>query len=71
LSEAYQARIGAWDKVRDQLWISACSRAVMKEAPLAKILDDAWAEDLRYMTNQDTDSHPPRRPSGRNGVKSG
>jgi hypothetical protein len=25
---------------------------------LTKILDDAWAQDLRYMTNQDTDSNP-------------
>ncbi|HMC61761.1 MAG TPA: zinc-dependent metalloprotease, partial [Candidatus Solibacter sp.] len=27
-------------------------------AALAKILDDAWAQDLRYMTNQDTEAHP-------------
>src|SRR5262249_12156579 len=27
-------------------------------AALNKILDDAWAKDLRYMTNQDTDTHP-------------
>src|SRR5439155_897678 len=29
-----------------------------EQGALTKILDDAWAEDLRYMTNQDTDSHP-------------
>ena len=27
-------------------------------APLTKILDEAWAEDVRYFTNQDTDIHP-------------
>src|SRR4029077_10814140 len=27
-------------------------------AALTKILDDAWAQDLRYFTNQDTDIHP-------------
>ena len=27
-------------------------------APLRKILDDAWTQDLRYFTNQDTDIHP-------------
>jgi hypothetical protein len=30
-------------------------------AALSKILDDAWAQDLRYMTNQDTDT-PARGP---------
>ena len=29
-----------------------------EKAALTKILDDAWAQDLRYMTNQDTDSNP-------------
>jgi hypothetical protein len=27
-------------------------------AALTKILDDAWAQDIRYFTNQDTDTHP-------------
>ena len=57
LSEAYAARIGDWDKVA----INYGYRQLPKgdeQAALAKILDDAWAEDLRYMTNQDTDAHP-------------
>src|SRR4029079_12260805 len=29
-----------------------------EKTALTKILDEAWAEDLRYMTNQDTDSNP-------------
>ena len=57
LSEAYAARIGDWDKVA----INYGYRQLPKgdeQAALTKILDDAWAEDLRYMTNQDTDTHP-------------
>jgi len=57
LSEAYAARIGDWDKVA----INYGYRQLPKgdeQAALAKILDDAWGEDLRYMTNQDTDTHP-------------
>jgi hypothetical protein len=57
LSHAYQARIGDWDKVA----INYGYRQLPKgdEAPaLARILDEAWAKDLRYMTNQDTDSNP-------------
>jgi hypothetical protein len=57
LSEAYAARIGDWDKVT----INYGYRQLPKgdeQAALTKILDDAWAEDLRYMTNQDTDAHP-------------
>ena len=57
LSEAYAARIGDWDKVA----INYGYRQLPKgdePAALTKILDDAWAEDLRYLTNQDTDAHP-------------
>jgi Met-zincin/Domain of unknown function (DUF5117) len=57
LSHAYEARIGDWDKVA----INYGYRQLPKgdEAPaLNRILDEAWAKDLRYMTNQDTDAHP-------------
>jgi len=57
LSDAYAARIGDWDKVA----INYGYRQLPKgdeQAALNKILDDAWADDLRYMTNQDTDTHP-------------
>ena len=33
-------------------------RAPTRRRRCTKILDDAWAQDLRYMTNQDTDSNP-------------
>ena len=57
LSHAYPARIGDWDKVA----INYGYRQLPKgdeQAALTKILDDAWGEDLRYMTNQDADAHP-------------
>jgi hypothetical protein len=57
LSEAYPARIGDWDKVAIDYGYRQLPRGE-DPAALAKILDDAWARDLRYMTNQDTDIHP-------------
>ena len=57
LSEAYPARIGDWDKVAIDYGYRQFPRGE-DTAALAKILDDAWAQDLRYMTNQDTDIHP-------------
>ncbi len=57
LSEAYAARIGEWDKVAINYGYRQLPRGD-EPAALNKILDDAWAKDLRYMTNQDTDSNP-------------
>ncbi len=57
ISDAYPARIGEWDKVA----INYGYRVLPKgdePAELSQILNDAWAKDLRYMTNQDTDLHP-------------
>jgi hypothetical protein len=57
ISEAYPARIGDWDKVT----INYGYRVLPKgdePAALEKILNDAWEQDLRYMTNQDTETHP-------------
>jgi hypothetical protein len=58
LSEAYQARIGDWDKVTINYGYRQFAPGTDEKAGLTKILDDAWAQDLRYMTNQDTDSNP-------------
>jgi len=57
VSEAYPARIGEWDKVAINYGYRQLPHGD-EPAALAKILDDAWAKDLRYMTNQDTESHP-------------
>jgi hypothetical protein len=58
LSDAYQARIGDWDKVTINYGYRQFAPGTDEKASLARILDDAWAQDLRYMTNQDTDSNP-------------
>jgi hypothetical protein len=57
LSDAYPARIGEWDKVTINYGYRQLPHGD-EPAALAKILEDAWAKDLRYMTNQDADSHP-------------
>jgi hypothetical protein len=58
LSDAYQARIGDWDKVTINYGYRQFAPGTDEKASLARILDDAWTQDLRYMTNQDTDSNP-------------
>ncbi len=58
LSNAYPQHIGDWDKVTIDYGYRQFPPGTDEKAALAKILDDAWAQDLRYMTNQDTDSNP-------------
>ena len=58
ISAAYPARIGDWDKVAINYGYRQFAPGADDSAALTKILDDAWAQDLRYMTNQDTDAHP-------------
>jgi hypothetical protein len=58
LSEAYTAGIGEWDKVAIRYGYSVLPPGTDEAAALRKILDDAWAQDLRYMTNQDLGLHP-------------
>jgi hypothetical protein len=53
LSQAYDTGIGEWDKVAIQYGYSVFPAGTDEAAALRKILDDAWAEDVRYMTNQD------------------
>jgi hypothetical protein len=57
LSQAYPARIGEWDKVSIRYGYSQLPRGD-ESAALARILDEAWAKDLRYMTNQDLGIRP-------------
>jgi hypothetical protein len=57
LSAAYPAHIGDWDKVAIDYGYRQLPKGD-EPAALSKILDDAWAQDLRYMTNQDTDTNP-------------
>jgi hypothetical protein len=57
LSQAYPAHIGAWDKVSIRYGYSQLPQGD-ESAALARILDEAWAKDLRYMTNQDLGIRP-------------
>ncbi len=66
LSQAYQARIGEWDKVAINYGYRV-PPAGDEPAALAQILNDAWAKDLRYLSNQDTDANP-RADQWSNGV---
>jgi hypothetical protein len=58
LSSAYPQHIGEWDKVTINYGYRQFAPGTDEKAALTKILDDAWAQDIRYMTNQDTDSNP-------------
>ena len=58
LSDAYPQHIGDWDKVTINYGYRQFAPGTDEKTALTKILDDAWAQDLRYMTNQDTDSNP-------------
>ena len=58
ISGAYPARIGDWDKVAINYGYRQLPAGAGEAAALTKILDDAWAQDIRYFTNQDTDTHP-------------
>ena len=57
LSQAYDVGIGPWDKVSIQFGYSHFAAGRIESAALRKILDDAWTQDLRYMTNQDIDGN--------------
>lgn len=58
LSEAYDVGIGEWDKVTIRYGYEQFAAGVDEAAALKKILDDAWEQDIRYMSNQDLDLHP-------------
>jgi hypothetical protein len=58
LSNAYTRHIGEWDKVSINYGYREFPAGTDEAAALRKILDDAWSEDIRYYTNQDTDIHP-------------
>ena len=58
LSNAYAVGIGVWDKVAIAYGYQDFPTGTDEAAALRQIVDDAWAADLRYMTNQDIDSSP-------------
>jgi hypothetical protein len=58
LSNAYAVGIGEWDKVAIAYGYQDFPNGTDESSALGRILDDAWTQDLRYMTNQDTDASP-------------
>ena len=58
LSDAYDVGIGAWDKVAITYGYKDFAQGVNEPMALDTVLADAWAEDIRYMTGQDTDANP-------------
>ncbi len=66
ISQAYPQKIGEWDKVAINYGYRQLPPGD-EQAALTRILDDAWAKDLRYLTNQDINAHP-RADQWSNGV---
>ena len=58
VSDAYAVGIGAWDKVAITYGYTDVASEVDESRLLDAILTDAWAEDIRYMTGQDTSANP-------------
>jgi hypothetical protein len=58
ISNAYPQHIGEWDKVAINYGYRQFAPGANEKAELTKILTDAWKQDLRYYTSQDTDIHP-------------
>ena len=67
ISDAYPQRIGDWDEVAINFGYREFAHGTNESAALTKIIADAWEQDLRYFTNQDTDIHP-RTDQWSNGV---
>jgi Met-zincin/Domain of unknown function (DUF5117) len=57
-SDVYAVGIGEWDKISIMYGYSDFAPGTDEPKALAKILEDAWAKDLRYMTNQDMSANP-------------
>jgi hypothetical protein len=67
LSGAYPQHIGDWDKVAIAYGYTEYPQGKDDATAMAKVLNDGWEQDLRYLTNQDTDIHP-RADQWSNGV---
>jgi hypothetical protein len=58
LSDAYDVGIGEWDSVAITYGYRDISGSADAAATLEGVLAGAWAEDVRYMTGQDTEANP-------------
>ncbi len=57
-SDVYDVGIGEWDKVAVAYGYQDFPAGTNQEAALQGILQDAWDDDVRYMTNQDVGTTP-------------
>ena len=69
-SEVYDVDIGEWDRVAINYGYRDFPAETDEEQALQQILDDAWAEDVIYLTNQDVATHP-RADQWSNGTNAG
>ena len=58
LSDAYDVGIGKWDEVAIAYGYQDHPADTDPAPALQRLLDGAWDEDLRYLTNQDAAAHP-------------
>ncbi|MGE3956290.1 MAG: zinc-dependent metalloprotease [Vicinamibacterales bacterium] len=58
ISRAYPQRIGDWDKIAINYGYRQLAPGANEPQALTRILDEAWAQDLRFLTNQDMDANP-------------
>ncbi len=57
-SQVYEAEIGEWDKVGVAYGYQHFPPGADEQESLQVILAEAWAQDLKYMSNQDMSAHP-------------
>jgi hypothetical protein len=67
VGNAYTSQIGEWDKVSIAWGYSDFPPGTSEKQALDAILNDAWAKDLRFMTNQDIE-YSPRADQWSNGI---
>src|SRR5574341_1476995 len=58
VSQVYERGIGEWDSVAIRWGYQDFPPGTNEAAALQKILDDAWARDVRFLTNQDMSANP-------------
>lgn len=57
-SEVYDTGMGAWDYVTIAYGYQDFPAGTDEAAALKRILDDAWDDDVYYLSNQDISAHP-------------
>ncbi len=58
ISQVYEKGIGEWDSVAIKWGYQDFAPGTNEDAALKKILDDAWARDLIFLSNQDMAANP-------------